>query len=84
MTGWSDILDRCAGCGSTHLAKALGAVSCRDCGREVSPASAAEDFSVSDPRVSRGSGPGQPVAASPSLSDEVEAALARVLGRAVT
>jgi hypothetical protein len=29
---WRAPLDRCATCGSTHLAKALGQVVCRDCG----------------------------------------------------
>jgi hypothetical protein len=84
VTGWSDGLDRCAACGSTHLAKALGALSCRDCGREISPASAGSDLPDPGCRSPQGSVRSQPVSAPPGLRDEVEAALARVLGRAVT
>jgi hypothetical protein len=33
----AQLFDRCERCGSTHLAKALGAVHCRDCGAESWP-----------------------------------------------
>ncbi|HMA47071.1 MAG TPA: hypothetical protein VKP11_07730, partial [Frankiaceae bacterium] len=33
--GWADVLDRCQACGSTHLVKALGTVTCRACGAEA-------------------------------------------------
>ncbi|WP_239346763.1 MULTISPECIES: hypothetical protein [unclassified Frankia] len=84
VTGWSEVLDRCDGCGSTQLAKALGAVSCRDCGRESSPVSAGEGLSAASPQLPRGSAGRQAMPVSPDLSDEIGAALARVLGRAVT
>ncbi|WP_131767173.1 hypothetical protein [Candidatus Protofrankia californiensis] len=81
--GWSEVLDRCGGCGSTHLAKALGSISCRDCGREISPAPPGLDLPALGPALSPGNAPAQPVSASPELSAEVEAALARVLGHSL-
>lgn len=63
---WSVELDRCQGCGSTILVCRLGEVECRDCGA-VRPAG-------------RGR-PLQPAAdGPPGLSEEVAAALDRVLG----
>ncbi|WP_250282188.1 MULTISPECIES: hypothetical protein [unclassified Frankia] len=93
--GWSQTLDRCGNCGSTHLAKALGLISCQDCGREIQPALSGPDLpagsalpirtSTSTPASASASGeaPAQPVPAPPELSAEVEAALARMLGHSL-
>ncbi|AEH09886.1 MULTISPECIES: hypothetical protein [Protofrankia] len=81
--GWSQTLDRCGSCGSTHLAKALGLISCQDCGRETSPAPAGSDLPVRVPAPLPGSASASPVPAPPELSAEVEAALARMLGNSL-
>ncbi|MQA94855.1 MAG: hypothetical protein GEV11_09455 [Streptosporangiales bacterium] len=60
---WTSDLDRCAGCGSTALSCRLGEVECRDCG------------SVRDQRAAGSAAD----AATAGLSDEVGAAIARVL-----
>ncbi|MFF5208082.1 hypothetical protein [Streptosporangium sp. NPDC000396] len=59
-------LDACSSCGSVALICRLGEVECRSCG-SVRLARAGEQLIVSG---------------APGLSDEVEAALNRVLGRA--
>jgi hypothetical protein len=69
---WSAGLDRCAGCGSARLAKALGVLRCGDCGRQ-SEAAAAPAVGVD--------ASARAVAPAGGLAAEVEAALARVLGR---
>jgi hypothetical protein len=81
---WSGELDRCPVCSSVHLVRRLGEVECRDCGdvREptasgVDPAAAAATASRSVP----GTAPDPDLAATPGLAEEVELALARVLGR---
>ncbi|GHE45238.1 hypothetical protein GCM10017673_54130 [Streptosporangium violaceochromogenes] len=58
-------LDTCSSCGSVALICRLGEVECRSCG-SVRPVHGEERLSVSH---------------APGLADEVEAALARVLGR---
>ena len=67
--GWDDVLDRCAGCGSTRLVKRLGEVSCRACGAVDSVAAA------QGPR----SGPVRSPASRDALAADVSAALDRVL-----
>ncbi|MGH3304711.1 MAG: hypothetical protein ACRDOK_24165 [Streptosporangiaceae bacterium] len=65
---WMSELDRCRVCGSVHLVRRLGEVECRDCGAvgQVAPASlACSAWSES---------------ATADLADEVERALAKVLG----
>lgn len=63
---WTVGLDRCHGCGSTFLICRLGEVECRACGT-VRPAGRPQHA--------------EPVAAGPpGLSEEVAAALDRVLG----
>jgi len=67
---WTNELDRCQVCGSVHLVRRLGEVECRDCGAVGRPAAAGlDDIGV----VSE--------AAVAELADEVERALAKVLGR---
>lgn len=69
--GWADDLDRCSACGSAALVCRLGEVECRDCGytREADPGDLVHS--------------GAPPAASADgdLSEEVAAALTRVLKR---
>jgi ribosomal protein L37AE/L43A len=106
---WTAGLDRCPGCGSIRLAKALGVLRCGECGLQCEPsappASGSRDLAAvvaadavvpaaSRPvppaspaeEMGRGDRPDEPVPASPvgprpDLAAEVEAALARVLGR---
>ena len=66
---WTADLDRCRTCGSAHLMRRLGEVECRDCGCVADPAEAESGGGAA------GSGP------APGLSEEVDRALARVLGR---
>lgn len=67
---WTSELDRCRVCSSVHLVRRLGEVECRDCGAigQVAPASL-DDQAWSD-------------AAGAELAEEVERALAKVLGPA--
>jgi hypothetical protein len=65
---WTAELDRCQTCGSIHLVRRLGEVECRDCGAVGQPAEA----SVNDGRTTE--------QAASDLADEVERALAKVLG----
>ncbi len=67
---WTTELDRCQVCGSVHLVRRLGEVECRDCGAVGQAADAA-----------RGDNGGGGEAAGADLADEVERALAKVLGR---
>jgi len=65
---WATELDRCRVCGSIHLVRRLGEVECRDCGAVGQRAEAG---------ASDGGGTDRPAA---DLADEVERALAKVLG----
>jgi hypothetical protein len=87
---WSAELDRCPVCSSMHLVRRLGEVECRDCGdvREPSAAPASvTPISGAAPGGAAGSAGGSPVGGdadfgeTPGLAEEVELALARVLGR---
>ncbi len=64
---WSSELDRCPVCGSVHLVRRLGEVECRDCGTVGQPAEASPDAVEIE-------------TAAADLADEVERALAKVLG----
>jgi hypothetical protein len=64
-TDWSAELDACAGCGSVALVCRLGEIECRDCGHVRS---AERPHEESEALV-------------PDLSEEVAAALSRVLKR---
>jgi hypothetical protein len=82
---WAAELDQCPVCSSVHLVRRLGEVECRDCGdvREPGPAAAGvSPISGVPPAVPAGSPGGDPdFGATPGLAEEVELALARVLGR---
>jgi hypothetical protein len=65
---WADELDRCRVCGSIHLVRRLGEAECRDCGAVGQPAEGKLGEGV------------MPDIAAADLADEVERALAKVLG----
>jgi hypothetical protein len=77
---WASELDRCQVCGSVHLVRRLGEVECRDCGAVGQPAEASltdaamvgDTFMTADAVVVE--------TAAADLADEVERALAKVLG----
>ena len=89
---WTAELDQCPVCSSVHLVRRLGEVECRDCGdvREPSPVAASvSPISGVPPSASGASGASAASAGgdgdfaeAPGLAEEVELALARVLGRA--
>ncbi|MBL7493956.1 hypothetical protein I6A60_31075 [Frankia sp. AgB1.9] len=93
---WRRPLNRCAGCGSAHLSKALGLVVCRDCGSRTDPASrpalstglVATDRAVPPgapqiPAPAREPGLADPAkAVNAALAVDVGAALDRMFGRA--
>jgi hypothetical protein len=65
---WTSELDRCQVCASVHLVRRLGEVECRDCGAVGQPAEAGPgDSAITEAEVA-------------DLADEVERALAKVLG----
>jgi hypothetical protein len=88
---WMADLDRCQVCGSPHLVRRLGEVECKDCGSVREPAAVPAVGSLaadSPPGTGLAAGPadsglgrrpGEEQA--PGLAEEVERALARVLGR---
>ncbi len=71
---WAADLDHCPVCASVHLLRRLGEVECRDCGAVGQPASSAAD--VIGPEGTSASSAGMAA----DLAEEVERALARVLG----
>jgi hypothetical protein len=87
-------LDRCPVCLSAHLVRRLGEVECRDCGYVRDPGSASGDAgpvtgvpagAAAPAAGSPGAGEPRPepdFGETPGLAEEVELALARVLGRA--
>ena len=82
---WRHPLDRCAGCASTQLAKALGLVVCRDCGRRTEPGR--QQPSPTEPLIQAsahepGKGDAPTEAGNATLAGDVAAALARMFGRA--
>jgi len=89
---WMGDLDRCPVCSSVHLVRRLGEVECRDCGfvREPSgPVGSVPDVVAgAASTVAAGAGtapgtdPGPDFGDTPGLAEEVELALAKVLGRA--
>ncbi len=86
---WAGELDQCPVCSSVHLVRRLGEVECRDCGYVREPSSAAAAAGVGPiPSVAPAAGAesvpgsGPDLGDTPSLAEEVELALARVLGRA--
>jgi hypothetical protein len=81
---WTRDLDRCPVCTSVHLVKRLGEVECRDCGAVgltgVRGDGAAESGSPVGGAPVGGAPAAQAASAGADLADEVERALARVLG----
>jgi Zn finger protein HypA/HybF involved in hydrogenase expression len=81
---WMAELDRCPACESAHLVRRLGEVECRDCGYVREPVSV-EDVDLvpcGEDSDMAGTGAEPGLAGTASLAEEVELALARVLGRA--
>ena len=70
-------MDRCAGCGSTHLIRRLDQVECLDCRLTRDP-SAPDALSAPEAPDGPDAGGGP----DPALAAEVARAVARVLGRA--
>jgi hypothetical protein len=91
---WMAELDRCPVCLSAHLVRRLGEVECRDCGyvRDPGSASGGAGSVAGVPTGAAAPGAGSPgegeprpeldFGETPGLAEEVELALARVLGRA--
>src|SRR5215471_4585839 len=94
---WAGELDQCPVCASAHLVRRLGEVECRDCGYVREPAGPVSVGSVpgaspdapapgpgSAPEAVHGiaPAPAPDLGETPGLAEEVELALARVLGRA--
>jgi hypothetical protein len=87
---WMADLDRCAVCSSVHLVRRLGEAECRDCGSVGQPAagtagSSASGASTAAPAIGAdpaGQAGGPDGGLAPGLAEEVELALAKVLGRA--
>jgi len=81
---WTGELDRCPVCSSVHMVRRLGEVECRDCGDVREPAGPDPVPGVTA-SASPGSVPGvvpdPDLGETPGLAEEVELALARVLGR---
>jgi hypothetical protein len=89
---WSAELDRCPVCSSMHLVRRLGEVECRDCGDVREPSAAPASVTpisgaAAAPGGAAGGAGGSSVGGdtdfgeTPGLAEEVELALARVLGR---
>ena len=87
---WTADLDRCAVCSGVHLVRRLGEIECRDCGHVREPAKAPDaglglgpggsgDEQAGSLAGSDGIEPGR--SETPGLAEDVERALARVLGR---
>jgi len=81
---WMSELDRCPVCESAHLVRRLGEVECRDCGyvHESANADGLDLLSAGESSDTSGTGAEPVLAGTASLAEEVELALARVLGRA--
>jgi len=87
---WTADLDRCPVCESVHLVRRLGEVECRDCGHvresgDDADVTLAASADVPSPPGSQARSPNAALdlGGTPSgLAQEVELALARVLGRA--
>jgi hypothetical protein len=91
---WTGELDGCPVCSSVHLVRRLGEVECRDCGYVREPGLAGGDAlsgvaagldlpaAAPGPASAEGAGVrGADAADTPGLAEEVELALARVLGK---
>jgi hypothetical protein len=74
---WRSDLDHCPVCSSVHLVRRLGETECRDCGSVRQSAATAPPGQLAPPAP----GSGTESAAVQALAQDVELALARVLGR---
>ena len=79
---WMADLDRCPVCSSIHLVRRLGEVECRDCGSVGQPVVAASSGAAGIDAEPAGHAAGPDAGTAPGLAEEVELALAKVLGRA--
>ena len=83
---WAAELDRCAVCAGVHLVRRLGEIGCKDCGHVRQPAEALGPGSGTGGGAAGQSGPpggdlaAGPGGGAPGLAEDVERALARVLG----
>jgi hypothetical protein len=83
---WGADLDRCAVCTGLRLVRRLGEIECKDCGHVRQPADGLGAGSGGGEAGARPRPPGDDPAAgaadgAPGLAEDVERALARVLGR---
>jgi hypothetical protein len=80
---WTAELDRCPVCDSAHLVRRLGEVECRDCGYVREPVGEPAGLMARSEGGGTAGADSEPgLARTPGLAEEVELALARVLGRA--
>lgn len=88
---WMSELDRCPVCSGVRLVRRLGEVECKECGSVREPDAgppggvvlgASAEFAPGALAPAGGSEPPLDAGAVPGLAEEVELALARVLGRA--
>jgi hypothetical protein len=81
---WMAEFDRCPVCTGLRLLRRLGEVECRDCGSVGQPAASSAVTSADDGAAGADAGavPADGGTVPPGLAEEVEQALARVLGRA--
>jgi len=78
---WAADLDHCPVCASVHLVRRLGEVECRDCGAVGQIAAGSTDHVIgTDSTGADGTGADGTSTAAAALAEEVERALARVLG----
>jgi hypothetical protein len=89
---WAADLDQCAVCSGVHLVRRLGEIECKDCGHVREPAEAPDaSRGLGSEPIGPGGGQAGSLAGSdgiepgsgetPGLAEDVERALARVLGR---
>ena len=87
---WTADLDQCAVCSGVHLVRRLGEIECKDCGHVREPAETPDAGLGLGPGGSGGEqagslagsdGPEPGRSETPGLAEDVERALARVLGR---
>jgi hypothetical protein len=83
---WAGDLDHCPVCSSVHLVRRLGEVECRDCGYVREPVGPIPGVTPgatpgADTGAAAGSDPESDLGVTPGLAEEVELALAKVLGR---
>jgi hypothetical protein len=78
---WMADLDRCPVCSSVHLVRRLGEVECRDCGYVREPVGPIPGVTPDAAPGAAPAGSDTDLGTTPGLAEEVELALAKVLGR---